>query len=222
MKNRTNSLPSHHRAWEAIPWVVNGRASDVQRRSVEAHASECADCRAELTRQRELHVAMTQGQATVTNPDLGLQHLLKRIDQAADDSAQAPSVGTRSKAWNSGALVYGLTFAVVVEAIGISVLGIGLLSRTGSAPRYETLSSMATREIAATIRIVPATSMRLGELQALLASLELQVVAGPNAVGAYALAPLSVRLPLDKQLALLRAVPGMRLVEPIQKRETGG
>jgi len=48
------------------------------------------------------------------------------------------------------------------------------------------------------------------------------VVAGPNAVGAYALAPVSARLPLDKQLALLRAAPGMRLVEPIRQREAGG
>ena len=222
MKNRTDTPPSHHRAWEAIPWVVNGRASNAQRLSVEAHASECVDCRAELARQRELHGVMTQDQATMTNPDLGLWRLLKRIDQVAHDSAQLPSIRTRPTGWNSRALVYGLTFAVVVEAIGISVLGMGLLSHTEPAPRYETLSSMATGGSAATIRMVPDANMKLGELQVLLTDLELQVVAGPNAVGAYALAPSSARFPLDKQLAFLRAVPGMRLVEPIRQREVGG
>lgn len=225
MTNRTEGVSEHHRAWDNIPWVVNGSASDAQRRAVEAHARDCADCRDELARQRELQAAMAHEPAAVTDPAAGLRHLWKRIDQAADDSASAAGsrppgrhTGRRSGA---GVLIFGLTIAVVVEAIGISVLGVGLLSRITPAPSYETLSDSADHNRGATIRVVPAASMSLGELQALLVAQELQVVAGPNAVGAYALAPLSAGRSLDKQLASLRAEPGMRLVEPILAREPG-
>ena len=224
MKN--DSVSAEHRlTWEAIPWVVNGSASEAQRISVAAHVRDCDDCRAELARQRELHAAMVQERAATTDVDAGLQQLWKRIGQAEDDSAQASAAGTRQHglrhAGRSGAsaLIYGLTFAVVVEAIGISVLGVGLLSRTSSSPSYQTLSDSAVRGAGATIRMIPPASMSVGDLQVLLQGLELQVVAGPNTVGGYALAPLSAQPSLDKQLARLRAVPGVRLVEPIQARE---
>jgi len=220
--NRNNVELEHRRAWEAIPWVVNGSASDVQSRLVEAHVRGCESCRAELACQRKLHASMAQESPTVTNPDVGLQRLLKRIDQADDDSSTASAIGVRTPVRRPrvGALVYGLTFALVVESIGISVLGMGLLSRTGQTPSYQVLSDAATFDARATIRIVPAPGMNLGDLQRLLQGLELQVVAGPNEAGAYALAPMSGRPDLGTQVARLRAAPGMRLVEPIRARAT--
>lgn len=224
MKNQTDSASEHRLTWEAMPWVVNGSASEAQRRSVAMHVRDCDDCRAELARQREWHASMVRERAATTDVDAGLHKLWKRIDQAEEDSAQASAAGARRHGqppagrWGGNALVYSLTFAVVVEAIGISVLGIGLLSRTGTSPSYRTLSDSAVRGDGGTIRMIPATSMTPGQLQALLKGLELQVVAGPNAVGAYALAPLSAQPSLDTQLAGLRAVPGMRLVEPIPAR----
>jgi hypothetical protein len=216
MMNPADTTAVHRRTWDAIPWVVNGSADEEQRRVVEAHARDCADCRDELARQHELQAAMAQEQATpLTNADAGLKRLFKRMDDAEADAAEvntpAAAIPGERRALTR-ALVYGLTIAVVVEAIGISVLGMGLLFRS---PSYQTLSLPAAADAQATIRIVPAPGMRIDELQRLLQGLNMQVVSGPNAVGAYGLAPLSPHPALDKQVDALRAAPGMQLVEPI-------
>jgi anti-sigma factor RsiW len=216
MMNPADTTAQHRRTWDAIPWVVNGSADEEQRRVVEAHARDCADCRDELARQRELQAAMTSEQATpLMNADAGLKRLFQRIDDAEADAAVANASAPAPRHERRGSarwLVYGLTMAVVVEAIGISVLGMGLLFRS---PSYQTLSLPAAADAQATIRIVPAPGMRVDELQRLLQGLNMQVVSGPNAVGAYGLAPLSPQPALDKQVDALRAAPGMQLVEPI-------
>jgi anti-sigma factor RsiW len=227
MKNRTDFETEHRRAWEAIPWIVNGSATDGQRQWVDEHVQACDDCRAEFARQSELQAAIAQESAPVTDAEGGLQRLFQRIDHAADEAALAPAGVARPRERRSGfsGLVYGLTFAVVVEAVGISVLGVGLLSHTESAPGYRTLSDVPATGARATIRIVPAAGMSLGDLQQLLQGLQLEVVAGPSESGAYALAPVMARASvdnkgLDAQIARLRAAPGMRLVEPIRAPET--
>ena len=217
MTNTTDTTAEHRRTWDAIPWVVNGSATEDQRRVVEAHVPDCADCRDELARQRELQAAITSSQATMlTNADVGLKRLFQRIDDAEADAAVAGASvpGPRHERRGSARwLVYGLTMAVVVEAIGISVLGMGLLYR---APDYQTLSLPAVAAGAqATIRIVPTPGLRADELQRLLQGLNLQVVSGPNAVGAYGLASLAPHAQLDKQIDALRSAPGLQLVEPI-------
>jgi hypothetical protein len=216
MMKPTDTTAEHRRTWDAIPWVVNGRADEDQRRLVDAHVPDCADCRGELARQRELRAAMTSEQAApLTNADAGLKRLFQRIDDASADAAVASASAPAPRPERRGSarwLVYGLTMAVVVEAIGISVLGMGLLYR---APDYQTLSLPAAAGAQATIRIVPAPSLRADELQRLLQGLNLQVVSGPNAVGAYGLASLAPGTALDKQIDALRAAPGLQLVEPI-------
>ena len=227
MKNRTDFEAEHRRAWDAIPWIVNGSATDAQRQWLDEHVQACEDCRAEFARQRELQAAIAQESTPVTDAEAGLQRLFQRIDHAADEAALAPAGSARPRERRSGlsVLVYGLTFAVVVEAVGISVLGMGLLSHTEPAPVYRTLSDAPAAAARATIRIVPAAGMSLGDLQQVLQGLQLEVVAGPNESGAYALAPATARASvdnkgLDDQVARLRAAPGMRLVEPIRTPET--
>jgi anti-sigma factor RsiW len=217
MTNTTDTTAEHRRTWDAIPWVVNGSATEDQRRVVEAHVPDCADCRDELARQRELQAAMTSEQATtLTNADAGLKRLFQRIDDAEADAAVASASAPTPRQERRGSarwLVYGLTMAVVVEAIGISVLGMGLLYRASD---YQTLSMPAVAAGAqATIRIVPTPGLRADELQRLLQGLNLQVVSGPNAVGAYGLASLAPAAQLDKQIDALRSAPGLQLVEPI-------
>jgi anti-sigma factor RsiW len=46
--DRAEAGAAHRRAWDTIPWLVNGSASDAQRRAVEAHLHDCGDCREEL------------------------------------------------------------------------------------------------------------------------------------------------------------------------------
>ena len=167
----------------------------------------------DLAWQRALRQALAQPQPPLTDADAGLKRLMRRIDQAE----AAPAAG-RVRRGGHGPLVTWLAAAVVVEAIGLSVLGAGLLWRDAAAPAYRTLSAPASEPAAVALRIVPAPTLRADELQALLRGLELQIVSGPNAAGAYGLA-LQARDANAQQVAAkvaaLRAAPGMRLVEPV-------
>lgn len=218
--------PTHLRAWEALPWVANGRATPEQAKLVAEHLADCEDCRDELAWQRRLHAALSADDDHADSPDdaladAGLKQLLARIDANAAPAAQAAARGGSRLTW-------ALAAAVVIQSVGIGVLS--LSSRTGregtapSTTAYQTLSEPAHTPSVATLRVLPDAGMRLADWQALLKIHQLQVVAGPNAAGAYALAPSNnaangsdngpATAP-GETLARLRASPGVRMAEPI-------
>jgi hypothetical protein len=206
----------HRRAWDVIPWVVNGTASTAEQHLVAAHVQECADCRVELARQRRMQAGVAQETPPLTDVDAGLKRLFKRIDEATDHRlAAVPGSVTRPRRLGIGAISHWLVAAVIVEAVGLSALGVAFMLRGVSEHEYQTLSDAAPTAARATIVIVPAPTMRLGELQQHLHALKLTVVSGPNAAGAYALAPQGEPPNPEAQIASLRALPGMQLVEPI-------
>jgi hypothetical protein len=216
MNRRDDAAGNHRAAWDAIAWVVNGSATPAQQRLVEQHAQHCVDCRCELQRQRELQAAVAAAPTPALDVETGLGHLFQRIDHAGPDAAapaaRAPATG---RGVGMGRFAHWLLAAVIVEAVALSALGLGLLARSGAADDYQVLADRGAATPGATIRIVPAPSMRLDELQQTLQALNLQIVSGPNAAGAYGLAPQSQQPSRDLQLLKLRAVPGMRLVEPL-------
>jgi hypothetical protein len=214
--------PEHLRAWEALPWVVNGRATPEQARWVVDHVTRCEDCHAELAWQQRLHDALAApaepaSQSGSTDPaaEAGLQRLLARLDDVVEDPP-ALSVAGATAAPRSHRLTWALAAAVVVQAIGLGVMSLQLAG-TGH-EGYRTLSEGPGPDAtSATLRVLPDSTMTLAQWQALLQALGLQVVRGPNASGAYALAPTpgAVPLPREGALARLRAAPGIRLAEPI-------
>ena len=216
-----DAASQHRRAWEVIPWVVNGSASAEQRSLLDAHLKGCEDCRQELMRQREWQAAMASAASpAVGDVESGLQRLLARID-GASGSGQAAAAGAASPQRRRAApssLTQWLAAAVVVEALALAALSIGLVMRPDPAAGYETLSQTAPTPRGATIRIVPAPSLRLDDLQRLLDKLKLQIVAGPNSAGAYDLAPRAEQPARELQLSTLRADAGLRFVEPIESR----
>lgn len=211
-----DAASKHRQAWDAIPWVVNGSATVAQRRLLDAHLGECTDCRLELTRQRDLQSAIASDlPPAVGDVDAGLQRLFARLDRAGEDTPAAVGMARReARRAEASSLTIWLAAAVVVEALALTVLGVGLLARSDPAPGYVTLSE-AVAGRGATIRVVPAPSLRVDDLQRLLQTLNLQIVAGPNSVGAYDLAPQSQLPARALQISTLRADPGLRLVEPI-------
>jgi hypothetical protein len=48
----------HREAWELIPWVVNGTATDEERTLVHAHLAGCPDCAGEFRVQSELQASV--------------------------------------------------------------------------------------------------------------------------------------------------------------------
>jgi anti-sigma factor RsiW len=215
MNQSDESFSRHRHAWELIPWVVNNRASAEERRAVEEHTADCADCREELALQTRLYAAMRrEAPATApADPQPALRRLWQRIDAAA------PVLPRRRVA--SLPLARGLLAAVLIEAIGIAALSAALWSREAvrdHAPLYQTLSAPAEGAPRASIRAVLAPTLSLGELEALLGRTHLQIVGGPGDGGVYSLAPLSPRAGSGVEaeaLAQLRSHPGVRFAEPV-------
>jgi hypothetical protein len=217
--DRVDANGVHRRAWDAIPWIVNGSASDEQRRALDAHLRDCGDCRDEFERQRVLHAALSAPGAVPDAPELehGLAKLMARIDDESTEGAWVAAEAVPRRRPVIAALVCALAGAVVIEAVGIAILAV---DRRGDADApYRTLTQAPASVPQATLRIVPAPTMTMAELQQLLLGLHLQIVAGPNEAGAFALAPLAGPPSVESQLARLRAVPGVRFAEPIAARE---
>jgi hypothetical protein len=211
-------MNDHLRAWEALPWVANGRATPEQAAMVADHVARCPDCRAELDWQRRLHAAMSTGAVPGEDDvavEAGLQRLMARLDEPGE---RQPLPGT---ARGGSRLTWALAAAVVVQAVGLGVMGLQLGRLGGADPAasgdYRTLSEPVPPSPPATLRVLPDASMTLATWQATLDEQGLQVVAGPNAVGAYALAPAAgaAGRPAAEVLARLRAAPGIRLAEPV-------
>ncbi|MDR3416319.1 MAG: zf-HC2 domain-containing protein [Nevskia sp.] len=216
MNHSDEIVSSHRTTWELIPWVVNGRASAEERRIVEQHLAECGDCRDELAFQTRLSSAIGAETQPVADPEPALQRLWQRIDGVEVEAPPRRRVAGLP-------LARGLLMAVVVEAVGIALLGGALWNRTapqGGGP-YVTYSEKAPVVPGATIHAVLAPDLKLSELQSLLQQSGLQIVGGPGDSGVYSLAPLSASAvasaaTTQAQLERLRANPAVRLAEPIE------
>src|SRR3546814_20766221 len=82
------------------------------------------------------------------------------------------------------------------------------------APAYRTYSQEAAPTPGGSIRLVPDPSMKVAEWDALLHAHGLQVVAGPNEVGGYNVAPRSGAVGRDRLIERLGANAGGLLAEP--------
>lgn len=210
--------PAHLRAWEALPWIANGRATPAQQALVAAHLPQCAGCREELAWQQRLCAALAPGAGQPADAEPGLQALLARLDEVPE----APGLPAARTAPPRGGrrLVAALAAAVVVQAVGLVALG-WPLAHAPAEGAYQTLSSTPAppAPAAGTLRVRPDPGLSLAGWQALLQAEGLQVVGGPNSAGAWILAPAPApgtpaRTPADT-LAALRAHPAVQLAEPI-------
>lgn len=173
------SHSNHEQNWELIPWIVNGRASEAEQRSVLAHAESCTECREELDRHRELHSHMRGTDDVIAAPNASLQKLLAQID-----AQPAPSAGKAHRVKRPW-----LIAALWIQLVAIATLA-GALFRSAAPPEpaYTTLSTPQVTDRRAAVRVVFAPHASLNEINQLLRSVECDVVAGPSEAGVYTLA----------------------------------
>jgi hypothetical protein len=193
-------------AWDIMPWVLQNSATQEQGDWLKDHLSHCEACSTEFAQQSRLQRALALPVDISVDANAGLKRLLGRLDTA---DTQEGSFRTRRGNWLNRALVA----AVLLQAVGIGTLGMKLWS-TGDSPAYRTLSQESASVAPGAIRIVPDAAMTLASWNALLHNLRLQVVAGPNDVGAYTVAPTG-SASTAHTLQQLRATQGIRLAEPV-------
>lgn len=215
---RVPQAGEHQQVWELLPWLINGTASADQLSHALGHLAICTDCRQELIAQQQLQRAMASelDDGGGSDAEEGLARLLERIEASPVQDQPAPGRGASLAEDNirGRRLTFALAVAVVVQAVGLGLLSMQLTKRE-EAVSYRTLSQSATTAPAATLRDVPAPGLTLAEWQTLLQVHGLRVVDGPNAGGAYALAPAGPVTPVAEQLRQLRAMSAVRLAEVI-------
>ena len=205
MTSEKNSGKDCTRAWEIMPWVLQATAPQEQAEWLMHHLSQCEACSTEFAQQSRLRSALALPADVVVDVNAGFRHLLERID--APEPAALPALRPVSR-WTRI-----LAAAVLVQAIGIGVLGARMWS--AEAPQYRTLSQAAVVEPAGAIRVAPVPSMTLANWNQLLHDFDLRVVDGPNAVGAFTVVPKGSPARSTHLLQQLRASRSILLAEPV-------
>lgn len=195
------------RAWDAMPWVLQESAPQEQRQWLQEHLADCAACRAEFAQQARLRRAVSLPSDVPVDANDGLRRLLSRLDAPDLQELHTPA---RSGNWLNRALVA----AVLIQALGLGALGVQVWSTGANAP-YRTLSQSEAALPHGAIRVVPDASMTLADWNELLHALRLNVVRGPNDVGAYTVAPMDAAPTTSDALQQLRVTRGIRLAEPV-------
>ena len=224
MSSSFDSVACDAEAARLLPWFVTGSLSATDNERVARHLERCAICRADLAHERTLRAVLKTDGSVEYAPQAGLAQTLARIDELARESSAAPRDGPAAHAGrlprHRNSLARWLTAAVVVQAIGLGVLGGSVVMRTGgdrASARYETLTSPASVAEGTRIRAVFARTMTIGELRTLLATQRLLILAGPSDAGVFTLAATDGtldRVRLDALLATLRADSHVLFAEP--------
>ena len=216
----SNLTQSHRQAWEAIPWIVNGSASEAETRATREHLRRCPDCREALAFEQRLRDALSHPQADIGDAAQGWQSLSVRLDE---NPTRGRHVNTRMPERvraPASVPIRWLAAAVMVEALALgTIVTSSWINRVEREPlgAYRTLSQPELPKIAPTIRVVLSSSMTLEQLRVLLNTAHLQVVAGPGEAGVWSLGPAESAAAVATEAALreLRGSPQVRFAEPI-------
>ena len=198
---------SHTRAFELLPWLINGTLASGEREGVEQHVRACIVCRRELKEQQRLHTAVRARRTVDVSAEAGFDRLDRELDAVP---------GAAPRRWR---IRYGTAapFALAAAA-GVAVLAVLLwftplpvLDRGG----YETLATPPAE--GALLDIVFADETTAAQMQELLDRIDGEIVAGPTELGRY-----SVRVAgdkpshehLDELLRVLDADPRVRFAGP--------
>jgi len=204
-----------------LPWFVTGRLSVADNERVRSHLEHCAICRTDVEGEQAVRSALRADERIEYAPQAGLAKTLARIDELARDAPVAPPparvVPVARMLPRRFAPAQWLTAAVVVQALGLGVLGAALLNRSAperADPHYQTLTAPAQLVGSERIRAVFAPATTLAELETLLGATHLLVVDGPSPAGAFTLAVAGGGGAGGEALARLRADRHVLFAEP--------
>lgn len=204
----------HSRAFELLPWLVNGSLGAEERDAVEQHVRSCLACHRELKEQQRLRVALRAQPAVHLSPQTNFEKLARSLDGQ-------PVLGARRARRFEPVMRFAAAAVVAAVAVG-AVLWLSP-TRIDTRGGYETL---AKGRIAAPgeLDIVFGQSVTQEQMQSLLEEIGGKIEAGPIGVGRYRVrlqAPIESDAQLDALLAKLNEDPRVRLAARVLTEETG-
>jgi len=223
----------HEQTQELLPWYINGTLDAGETAVVDAHLTECADCRADLAAEQvmarelvNLSLATGEGWAAMrgrldaaearvaelgaaearTEPAPGAEMALPLLRTGPDRRAgRAATLWQRRVAvgWLAGASALAASFAAIVVA-GLPV--------NAPVQTYRALGA-APPAMPANVVVMFQPTIRESDIRAMLLTAHAQLVGGPTASGGYLLhvAPASRAAILDR----LRDTSQVTLAEPV-------
>lgn len=70
----------HTRAFELLPWLINGTLAGAEREAVEQHVRACIVCRRELKEQQRLHASVRARRTADVSAEAGFDRLHGELD----------------------------------------------------------------------------------------------------------------------------------------------
>ena len=223
MNANNTSHDEHAKAWEQLPWLVNGTLDEWTKSAVERHAAECVACRKELELLSEIArgVRLTDAEPLSAERSLaGMRERLDRETNAVTAAADRLTELSRSlRASRSAALA--LRAAAVALVVGL----VAWFWSVGQQPRFRTLSTgtESSSSLLPRIRVVFDDGMTVAEMGAILDEVDARVVDGPSPHGVYTVeiesndGSVEVSTVIDK----LRENQGVRFAEPLGEGVSG-
>jgi hypothetical protein len=204
---------THSRAFELLPWLVNGSLGAEERDAAEQHVRSCLACHRELKQQQRLRAALRAQPVVHLSPQTNFEKLARTLDGQ-------PTLGTRPARRFEPLLRFAAAAAVAAIAVG-AVLW---LSPTHVETRgdYRTLASGAVAA-PGELDVVFGQSVTQAQMQSLLEEIGGKIEAGPTGVGRYRVrleAPIA-SAQLDALLAKLNKDPRVRFAARALTEDAG-
>ncbi len=175
---------SHDRAFELLPWLVNGSLAGSQRDTIEQHTRDCLVCRRELKQQQRLRSAILAQPAVHISRQSGFDKLLQTLDEPPIIPVVRTPAGRSARQMPSFArfAFVGTTGAILLA--GLLWLVPPFSTSMGQSGGYRTLPEIAgERDRALDIAFVD--SVMASQMQDVLTEIGGEITAGPSDIGRY-------------------------------------
>lgn len=200
---------THDRAFEMLPWLVNGSLAAEERELVEQHVRACLSCHRELKQQQRLRAALRTQPAVHISAQGGFEKLTRALG-----TPDLPAARGRPLPAFARFAVVGVAGAALLGAL----LWLASVPRDGRyAPTFETLATSPAGGSAA-VDVIFAQSVTAAEIQQLLIEIDGSIAAGPSDLGRYTVrlepdagaGAGNANVDVDALLARLQADPRIR------------
>ncbi|RDS86722.1 zf-HC2 domain-containing protein [Dyella psychrodurans] len=197
--------PVHAEADRLLPWLINGTLDDDERRQVEQHVAECAQCQREVAWLRTLQSQYRDDDADADHVPHAMKRLRHRMGKVGIKRATPASL---SSAWRRRGR--RLAWLAAAQAAIIFAMGVVLLQDRHAA--YHTLSAPASKGSLLVVVFDPRISE--AQMRRLVRAGDGRIVGGPTETGAYLLSVPDEQAASSRKM--LHDSPSVTMVENLQ------